>query len=145
MISTFPDTANYGFKAPPPTSSEIKLRSILRSKKIAFKDSHIIWYTGCDRYTPDLLIGKRLIVEVDGKVHDKDFQKTPDRIRQRALENMGYDVLRVRNEEIQNTPESVVERIIQKYYEITDKESKGMRAKPTKITQLEKPLHYESV
>jgi very-short-patch-repair endonuclease len=46
-----------------------------------------------------LLIGKKLIVEVDGKVHDKDFQKTPDRIRQRALEKMGYDVLRVKNEE----------------------------------------------
>jgi hypothetical protein len=40
-------------KALPPTYSEIRLRSILRSKKIAFKDSQIIWYTGCDRYTQD--------------------------------------------------------------------------------------------
>ncbi|HZA07379.1 MAG TPA: hypothetical protein VE619_06730, partial [Nitrososphaeraceae archaeon] len=73
------------FKVPPPTYSERKLRSILRSKKVAFKDSQIIWYTGCDRYTPDLLVGNRLIVEVDGRVHDKDSQKTSDRIRQRAL------------------------------------------------------------
>src|ERR687888_1599634 len=122
MISTFPDTANYGFKAPPHTYSEIKLRSILRSKKIVFKDSQIIWYTGCDKYTPDLLIGKRLIVEVDGKVHDKDFQKTPDRIRQRALENMGYYVLRIKNEEIQNKPDAVAERIVQKYIEIIEEE-----------------------
>ena len=77
-----------------------------------------------------MLIRKRLIVEVDGKVHDKDFQKTPDRIRQRALENMGYDVLRIKNEEIQSTPNAVAERIIQRYFEITDKEeSKEMRAK----------------
>jgi very-short-patch-repair endonuclease len=137
------------FRAPPPTYSERKLRSILRSKKIAFKDSQIIWYTGCDRYTPDLLIGKKLIVEVDGKVHDKDFQKTSDRIRQRALENMGYDVLRVKNEEIQNTPDSVAERIVQKYIEVIEEEenssSKGTRTNSIKITELEKPLHYESI
>ncbi|HEY6885057.1 MAG TPA: DUF559 domain-containing protein [Nitrososphaeraceae archaeon] len=135
------------FRAPPPTYSERKLRSILRSKKVAFKDSQIIWYTGCDRYTPDLLVGKRLIVEVDGKVHDKDFQKTPDRIRQRALEKMGYYVLRVKNEEIQNKPDSVAERIIQKYIEIIEEEdgTKATRTKPIKITELEKPLHYEPI
>jgi len=85
------------FTAPPPTYSERKLRSILRSKKVAFKDSQIIWYTGCDRYTPDLLVGKRLVVEVDGKVHDKDFQKTPDRIRQRALEHYELKMKKFRN------------------------------------------------
>jgi very-short-patch-repair endonuclease len=123
-------TGDYGFKAPPPTYSEIKLRSILRSKKITFKDSQIIWYTGCDRYTPDLLIGKSLIVEVDGKVHDKDFQKTPDRIRQRALEKMGYYVLRVKNVEVQNIPDAVAERIIQRYFEIVDDmEDRRRRAK----------------
>ena len=136
------------FRAPPPTYSEIKLRSILHSKKIVFKDSQIIWYTGCDRYTPDLLIGKKLIVEVDGKVHDKDFQKTPDRIRQRALENMGYYVLRIKNEEIQNRPDPVAERIIQRYFEVADDDHHnevGSRRKPAKITELEKPLHYEPI
>jgi very-short-patch-repair endonuclease len=139
-------TGDYGFKAPPPTYSEIKLRSILRSKKITFKDSQIIWYTGCDRYTPDLLIGKSLIVEVDGKVHDKDFQKTPDRIRQRALEKMGYFVLRIKNEEIQNSPDTIAERIIQRYFEVADDDEEKRRIrKPAKITELEKPLHYEPV
>jgi very-short-patch-repair endonuclease len=138
------------FRVPPPTYSERRLRSILRSKKIVFKDSQIIWYTGCDRYTPDLLIGKKLIVEVDGKVHDKDFQKTPDRIRQRALEKMGYYVLRVKNEEIQNKPDSVAERIIQKYIEVIGEgqqhsSTNGTRTKSIKITELEKPLHYEPI
>ena len=142
------DRAYDGFRAPPPTYSERKLRSILRLKKIAFKDSQIIWYTGCDRYTPDLLIGKKLIVEVDGKVHDKDFQKTPDRIRQRALEKMGYYVLRVKNEEIEKSPGSVAERIIQKYLEVIEEvqySSNGTRTKSIKITQLEKPLQYEPI
>jgi very-short-patch-repair endonuclease len=137
------------FRAPPPTYSERKLRSILRLKKIAFKDSQIIWYTGCDRYTPDLLVGKRLVVEVDGKVHDKDFQKTPDRIRQRALEKMGYYVLRVKNEEVQKSPDSVAERIIQKYIEVIEEEdssiSKKTRTKSINIIELEKPLHYEPI
>jgi hypothetical protein len=116
----------------------------LRSKKIAFKDSQVIWYTGCDKYTPDLLIGRKLIVEVDGKVHDKDFQRTPDRIRQRALENMGYDVLRVKNAEIQNTPDAVAEVIIQRYFEVVDDYTEERR-RPTKITELENPLHYEPI
>jgi very-short-patch-repair endonuclease len=137
-----PDTINNSsFKAPPPTNSELKLRSILRSKKILFKDSQVIWYTGCDAYTPDLIVGKTLIVEVDGKVHDKGFQKTPDRIRHRALENMGYDVLRVRNEEIQNTPDAIAERIIQRYFEVADNDDR----RPTKITKLKKPMEYEPI
>jgi very-short-patch-repair endonuclease len=144
---TSPDRISYGFKVPPPTRSEIKLKSILRSKKLAFNDSQVIWYTGCDRYTPDLLIGKSLIVEVDGKIHDKDFQKTPDRIRQRALENMGYDVLRIKNEEIQYTPDAIAERIIQKYFEVVDDDTEGrrQRGRPTRITKLEKPNHYEPI
>ena len=95
---------NDKFKAPPPTESE--LRSILRYKKIPFKHSQIIWYTGCDsdKYTPHLIIGEKLIIEVDGKIHDKEFLKTPDRIRQGALKNMGYEMHRVRNEQIQSAP-----------------------------------------
>jgi very-short-patch-repair endonuclease len=140
---THHDTVNDGFEAPPPTNSEIKLRSILCSKKIVFKDNQVIWYTGCDKYTPDLRIGKKLIVEVDGKVHDKDFQKTSDRIRQRALENMGYDILRVKNVEVQNIPDAVAERIIQRYFEIVD--DMQDRRRDTKITELERPMHYEPI
>jgi len=65
------------------------LRNELRSKKMSFKDGQVIWYTSCDKYTPDLIIGKKLIVEVDGKIHDQQFQKTPDRIRQRGFKKYG--------------------------------------------------------
>jgi very-short-patch-repair endonuclease len=137
-----PDTINSnGFVAPPPTISELKLRSILSSKKISFKDSQVIWYTGCDAYTPDLIIGNKLIVEVDGKIHDKEYRKTPDRIRHRALENMGYDVLRVRNEEIQAIPDVVAERIIQRYFEVADNDDR----RPTKITKLNKLADYDPI
>jgi very-short-patch-repair endonuclease len=128
------------FKAPPPTESELKLRSILKYKKIPFKHTQIIWYTGCDKYTPDLIIGEKLIVEVDGKIHDKELLKTPDRIRQRALKNMGFEVHRVRNEQIKSAPFAVAADIIQKYYEVADAEDKT-----TKITKLKATAHHESV
>ena len=128
------------FKAPPPTESELKLRSILEYKKIPFKHSQIIWYTGCDKYTPDLIIGEKLIIEVDGKIHDKEFLKTPDRIRQRALQNMGFEVRRVRNEQIKRAPFAVAADIIQKYYEVVDADDKS-----TKITKLKATAHHESV
>ena len=88
-------------KPPKATSSEFRLRNVLRSRKIPFKTDQVIWYTSCDCFTPDLIIGRSLIIEVDGKVHDKDNRKTLDRIRQRALENMGYTVHRVKNEAMQ--------------------------------------------
>jgi very-short-patch-repair endonuclease len=128
------------FRAPPPTESELKLRSILRYKKIPFKHSEIIWYTGCDKYTPDLIIGEKLIIEVDGKIHDKEFMKTPDRIRQRALKNMGYEVHRIRNEHVQRLPSVVAADIIQKYYEVIDTPDKT-----TKISRLKATIHHESV
>jgi very-short-patch-repair endonuclease len=127
-------------RAPPPTESELKLRNILRYKKIPFKHSQIIWYTGCDKYTPDLIIGEKLIIEVDGKIHDKEFMKTPDRIRQRALKNMGFEVHRVRNEHIQSLPSAVAADIIQKYYEVVDTPNKT-----TKVSSLKATIHHESV
>ncbi len=132
--------ANDKFKAPPPTESELKLRTILRYKKIPFKHSQIIWYTGCDKYTPDLIIGEKLIVEVDGKIHDKEFLKTPDRIRQRALKNMGFEVYRVRNERIKSAPFAVAADIIQKYYEVVD-----AKDRTAKVTKLKATAHHESI
>ena len=59
-------------------------------------------------------------MEVDGGIHDADFRKTPDRIRQRALEKLGYTVYRVRNEAVMNSPQKVTEEILQQYYEAFD-------------------------
>ncbi len=78
--------------------------------------------SSCTWYTPDFIIGNRLIVEVDGGIHDLDYRKTPDRIRQRALENMGYSVYRVRNKEVESSPFDVVGRIVDRYYQILEVE-----------------------
>ena len=124
---------------PTPTGYELKLRALLRSKKLPFRDQ-VIWYTSCNYYTPDLLIGEKLIIEVDGKIHDQEFHKTSDRIRHRALKNMGYEILRVKNEQIQRTPRNVAEEIVQKYYEIIDTPEKSV-----KIIKLQNPSKYEPI
>jgi very-short-patch-repair endonuclease len=129
-------------KPPKATSSELRLRNVLRSRKIPLKTDQVIWYTSCDCFTPDLIIGRSLIIEVDGKVHDKDHRKTLDRIRQRALENMGYTVHRVKNESIRDRPNDIANEINDIYTILSDTESKK---KETTITELKKPLEIEPI
>ena len=129
-------------KPPKATSSELRLRNVLRSRKIPFKSDQIIWYTSCDCFTPDLIIGKSLIIEVDGKIHDKDHRKTLDRIRQRALENMGYTVHRVKNDQIRTRPEDIAEQIREIYHKVSETKDK---IEETTITELKKPLEIEPI
>jgi hypothetical protein len=51
------------WKSPKPTTSELELRKILWSRKIPIKTDQVIWYTSSDCFTPDLIIGKNLIIE----------------------------------------------------------------------------------
>jgi very-short-patch-repair endonuclease len=110
-------------KVPMPTLYERKLAFKLASKNIPYKSQPVIWFTRADFYTPDFVIGPKLIVEVDGKIHSMKFKITPDRIRQRALQNLGYYVMRVRNDRIRSDSEVVAEEIIQRYYETVDLQS----------------------
>src|SRR6266487_5983869 len=107
-------------KVPKPTFYERKLAFRLGAKNIAYKSQPVIWFTRANYYTPDFVVGGSLIVEVDGKIHSMKFRMTPDRIRQRALKNLGYFVMRIRNDRIRRDVEEVVEEIIQRYYETFD-------------------------
>ena len=52
-------------------------------------------------FVPDFYCAeKKLIIEVDGKIHD--FQKDYDERRTEILTNMGLKVIRFKNEEIRN-------------------------------------------
>ena len=107
-------------EVPKPTFYERKLAFRLAAKNIPYKSQPVIWYTRANYYTPDFVIGQKLIVEVDGKIHSMKFRMTPDRIRQRALENLGYYVIRIRNYHIRKDVEAVVDEIIQRYFETID-------------------------
>jgi very-short-patch-repair endonuclease len=54
---------------------------------------------------------ERLIIEFDGEVHDNTQQKRKDVSRDKYLTSLGNTVLRFRNEELLNNPETVYEKI----------------------------------
>lgn len=105
---------------PRPTFYERKLASRLTANNIPYKSQPVIWYTRANYYTPDFVIGQKLIVEVDGKIHSMKHRMTPDRIRQRALKNLGYYVIRVSNDTIRINVKTVVKEIIQQFYETVE-------------------------
>lgn len=107
-------------EVPRPTFYERKLAFRLAENNIPYKSQPVIWYTRANYYTPDFIVGQKLIVEVDGKIHSMKYRMTPDRIRQRALKNLAYHVMRVRNDRIRRNVKTVVNEIIQQYYETVD-------------------------
>ena len=70
-----------------------------------FRRQHPIGRFVVDLYCPDF----RLVVEVDGGVHDQRIEY--DAIRTGALEAEGYRVMRITNEEVLRDVEGVLSRI----------------------------------
>ena len=53
-----------------------------------------------------LCLNNKMIIEIDGKIHD--YQKDHDIIREDILVNLGYKVVRYKNEEILNNLNKVL-------------------------------------
>jgi very-short-patch-repair endonuclease len=60
-----------------------------------------------------------LVIEVDGGYHSEPRQQADDKIREEALEQMGYHVIRFTNEEVLNHIETVIEQI-EEYFNGTE-------------------------
>ncbi|HEX6909614.1 MAG TPA: endonuclease domain-containing protein [Longimicrobium sp.] len=91
-----------------PTRAEEVLWGALQKKQVAglkFRRQHPVGRFVLDFYCPSL----RLVVEVDGEVHDA--QQERDIERTRVLETHGYRVLRFRNEEVLRDLSGVIGRI----------------------------------
>ncbi len=54
---------------------------------------------------------KKLIIEIDGSIHDLEEMKINDEIRQKALENLGLKIIRFTTNDILNNLESVLKTI----------------------------------
>ena len=91
-----------------PTPAEKKLWERVRKKRILghkFRRQHAI-----DRFIVDFCCADaRLIVEVDGPIHD--YTQEEDAIRQEFLESLGFQVVRFTNDEVLNEIDRVVEAI----------------------------------
>jgi len=94
-----------------PTLAETILWKELRGKRLEgykFRRQHII-----DSYIADFIcIRKKLIIEVDGLIHQHPDNKLSDAARTIELNVSGFEVLRFTNEEIINNTEKVLNKIL---------------------------------
>ncbi|QGY44901.1 DUF559 domain-containing protein [Maribellus comscasis] len=99
------------------TEEEKILWQKLRGRKflgLKFLRQHPIIYDRINNvpkyFIPDFYCAeKKLIIEVDGKIHD--FQKERNTIREEILNGAGMSILRFKNEEINNDLYGVLRRI----------------------------------
>ena len=93
-----------------PTPAEQRLWERLRNRGVGaakFRRQHSI-----DGFIVDFVcIEYKLIIEMDGTIHDEPTQKIYDEARQQQLEERGFRVLRFRNEQVFETFDDVIETI----------------------------------
>ena len=78
-----------------------------RLEKYHFRRQHPVSRFIVDFYCHEI----RLVIEVDGSIHDQEHQREWDLNRQAALENLGLTVIRFRNEEVIRNVRRVVREI----------------------------------
>lgn len=84
-----------------------------RFRGVRFKAQHPIGYSIPDFYSHKV----RLVVELDGDVHNSVEQREYDASRTNTLESLGLNVLRFRNEEVINRLDSVLAEITRFLFE----------------------------
>ena len=91
------------------TESETVLWNALRNMKagVRFRRQHPIG----DYIADFICLPAKLVIEVDGGYHQEPLQQESDEQRTKFLESKGYQVIRIKNEEISNDLNEVVMRI----------------------------------
>jgi very-short-patch-repair endonuclease len=97
------------------TPAEKLLWSLVRNRKIAglkFRRQHPIGKYIADFYCPE----KKLVIELDGGIHDTVEQKEHDEGRTAEIENYELKIIRFKNEEVINDSEEVLKKIKENIY-----------------------------
>ena len=63
----------------------------------------------------------KLVIELDGSVHDNEEVKKNDALRQKLIEEDGLNVIRFTNKEVMNNIQNVLALLEQKYNEQSSK------------------------
>jgi very-short-patch-repair endonuclease/GTP:adenosylcobinamide-phosphate guanylyltransferase len=74
---------------------------------VRFRRQHPLLFYIADFYCHQL----KLIIEIDGTVHNKEDVKINDAVRQNEIEKLGITVLRFTNSQVKNNPEKILEQI----------------------------------
>jgi len=92
-----------------PTEAESLVWENLRNRKIGYKirRQHVI-----ENFIPDFVcLKKNTVIEIDGGIHDNPDQKEYDIKRTERLQELGFSVIRFRNEEVLNDIGKVLNQI----------------------------------
>ena len=93
-----------------PTPAEEKIWNIIKTKKLEgykFRRQHII-----GSYIIDFVcLDKRLIIEIDGLIHQLPENKEADELRTQWLNSIGFKVIRFSNDEVLKETDTVVRSI----------------------------------
>ena len=96
-----------------PTEAEIVLWEQLRNKKVEgykFRRQHII-----GQYITDFIcLSRKLVIEVDGLIHNLPEHIISDAERTKELNELGFEVIRFTNNEVIFETEKVIETIVAK-------------------------------
>lgn len=93
-----------------PTDAEKLMWECLRARRLngfKFRRQHPIGRYVVDFYCHDA----KLVVEVDGDIHNVPDQMEYDRIRESELKALDLSIIRFRNERVMNETENVLEEI----------------------------------
>ncbi|MGQ9799740.1 MAG: methionine synthase, partial [Ignavibacterium sp.] len=94
-----------------PTLAEEKMWEILRDRRLEnykFRRQHII-----GKYIADFVcIPQKLVIEIDGLIHQLPENKESDEIRTQWLESNGFRVIRFTNEQVLYDTDNVLQKII---------------------------------
>ena len=92
------------------TPAEEELWRLLRKHRLGgrkFRRQHSIGSYIVDFYCAQ----EKLVIEVDGPVHDTVAAMANDQVRDEALQHLGYKIIRIRNSEVFEQPEQVLQGI----------------------------------
>ena len=102
-----------------PTKAEEILWEVIKGKKLGnykFRRQHII-----DKYITDIVcLDKRLVIEIDGLIHQLPENITSDQERTFALEKKGFKLIRFSNDAILDNLETTLSQIL---FELNDRQS----------------------
>ena len=93
------------------TKAEELLWKRLRRKRLnglEFRRQHPLGRYIADFYCPEA----RLVIELDGNVHELEDQSEYDGLRREIIEVHGIRVLRIKNEEVERNTEKMLQRIL---------------------------------
>jgi len=97
------------------TAAEAVLWTLIKSKQLdgrKFRRQHSIGNYIVDFYCP----AEKLIIEVDGSIHDNPGQANADHDRDEHLKSLGFKILRLENEVLFKHPEQALE-IMKSYFD----------------------------